>query len=46
MKSVTVVMIAAEEVRARWRLVGDAVTSNKIWPGTLKWEFKVSRAVK
>ena len=41
MKSVTVVMVAAEDVRACRRLVEDVVASNKIRPGTLKWEFKV-----
>ena len=46
MKSVTVVMVAAKEVRARRRLDGDVAASNKIRPGTLKWEFKVSRGVK
>ena len=45
MKSVTVVMFAAEEVRARRRLAEDAAASNKFWPGTLKWEFEVSRGV-
>ena len=43
MKSDTVVMVATEEVRARRRLAGDAVASNKFWPGTLEQEFKVSR---
>ena len=46
MKSVMVVMVAAEEVRARRRLARDAVASNKIQPGTLKQEFEVSRGVK
>ena len=45
MKSVTVVMFAAEEVRACRRLAGDAVASNKFWPGTLEWEFEVCRGV-
>ena len=43
MKSVTVVMVAAEEVRARRRLARDIAASNKFRPGTLKQEFKVSR---
>ena len=43
MKSVTVVMVVAEEVRARRCLAGDAAASNKIRLGTLKQEFKVSR---
>ena len=42
MKSVMVVMFAAEEVHARRRLAGDAAASIKFWPGTLKWEFEVS----
>ena len=36
MKSVTVGRFVAKEVRARWRLVGDAMTSIKFWIGTLK----------
>ena len=43
MKSVTVVMFAAEEVCAHRRLVGDVVASNKFWLGTFKQEFEVSR---
>ena len=46
MKSLTVVMFATEEVRARRRLAGDVATSNKIRLGTLKREFEVSRGVK
>ena len=46
MKSDTVVMVAAEEVYARRRLAGDATASNKIRPGTLKREFRVSQGVK
>ena len=42
MKSVTVVMVAVEEVCAHRRLAKDAVTSNKFWLGTLKREFKVN----
>ena len=45
MKSVTVVMLAAEEVRACRRLARDAATSNKFWPGTWEREFKVSQGV-
>ena len=45
MNSVTVVMFAAKEVRARRRLAGDAATSNKFRPGTLEREFEVSRGV-
>ena len=36
MKSVMVGRFIAEEVHARWRLVGDAVASVKFWLGTLK----------
>ena len=41
-----VVLVGVGEVRARRRLAGDAAASNKIRPGTLKWEFEVSRGVK
>ena len=37
------VMFAAEVVRARRCLAGDAAASNKFWPGTLEREFEVSQ---
>ena len=40
------VSIAAEGVRARWRLARDAVAFVKFRPGTLNWEFEVNRGVK
>ena len=46
MKSVMVVMVVAEEVCARWCLAGDAATSVKFRPGSLKQEFKVNWGVK
>ena len=45
MKSVTLVMVAAEEVRARRRLAGDAVASVKFRPRTVRREFEASRGV-
>ena len=46
MRSVAVVRIAAEGVRARRCLAEDAVASVKFQPRTLKQEFIVNRGVK
>ena len=39
-------MVEAEEVRAHWRLAGDAMASVKFWPGTTKQEFIENQGVK